>query len=227
MGFGEPSTLTVYNPLKAHLSGAVVAEQGTKEEPARASIRAVARNDDRRIWSLSKYLSKHLRHRPDRLGLQLGSGGWVEVDALLEACARQRFPISRTELEEVVKRNDKKRFAFDPSGALVRAQQGHSVPVDLLLEPVEPPAELYHGTPERTLEVILRGGLQSMGRHHVHLSADEATAAVVGRRRGRPVVLAVDAHAMRRDGWEFYRSDNGVWLVEHVPPHYLSRRLGV
>jgi putative RNA 2'-phosphotransferase len=149
------------------------------------------------------------------------------VDALLEACARQRFPISRTELEDVVKRNDKKRFAFDPSGTLIRAQQGHSVPVDLLLEPVEPPAELYHGTPERNLEVILRGGLQSMGRHHVHLSPDEATAAVVGRRRGRPVMLAVDASAMRRDGWEFYRSGNGVWLVEQVPPHYLSRRLGV
>ena len=87
MGFGEPSTLTVHNPLEAHLSGVVVAEQGTKDEPARASIRAVARNDDRRIWALSKYLSKHLRHRPDRLGLQLGSGGWVEVDALLEVCA--------------------------------------------------------------------------------------------------------------------------------------------
>jgi putative RNA 2'-phosphotransferase len=109
----------------------------------------VARNDDRRIRSLSKYLSKHLRHRPERLGLELGSGGWVEVAALLEACARQRFPISRAELEEVVERNDKKRFAFDPSGAIIRAQQGHSVPVGLLLEPAELLPVLYHGTPER------------------------------------------------------------------------------
>jgi putative RNA 2'-phosphotransferase len=120
-------------------------------------------------------LSKHLRHRPERLGLELGPGGWVEVDALLEACARQRFPISRAELEEVVERNDKKRFAFDPSGSLIRAQQGHSVPVDLLLESVEPPPELYHGTPERNLEVILRQGLHSMGHHHVHLSPASAS----------------------------------------------------
>src|ERR671926_1606986 len=112
----------------------------------------VRSEEERRLLRLSKYLSKHLRHRPDRLGLQLGSGGWVEVDALLEACARQRFPISRTELEEVVKRNDKKRFAFDSSGTLIRAQQGHTVPVDLMLEPLEPPPELYHGTPERNLE---------------------------------------------------------------------------
>jgi putative RNA 2'-phosphotransferase len=187
----------------------------------------VARNDDRRIRSLSKYLSKHLRHRPERLGLKLKPGGWVEVDALLEACARQRFQISRAELEEVVERNDKKRFAFDSSGTLIRAQQGHSVPVDLLLEPVEPPHLLYHGTPERNLKMILRGGLQSMGRHHVHLSSDEATAEVVGWRCGRPVVLAVDARAMRRDGWKFYRSGNDVWLVEHVPTRYLSRRSGV
>ena len=180
--------------------------------------------EERRLLRLSKYLSKHLRHRPERLGLELGPGGWVEVEMLLEACARQRFPISRAELEEVVERNDKKRFAFDPSGTFIRAQQGHTVPVDLMLEPAEPPPELYHGTPEGNLEPILRRGLQSMGRHHVHLSPDEATAAVVGRRRGRPVVLAVDARAMRRDGWEFYRSGNGVWLVKHVPPRYLSRR---
>ena len=180
--------------------------------------------EDWRVRRLSKYLSKHLRHRPERLGVELGPGGWVEVDALLEACARQLFPISRAELEEVVERNDKRRFAFDPSGTLIRAQQGHSVPVDLLLKPAEPPPVLYHGTPESNLEAILRGGLQSMGRHHVHLSPDEATAAVVGRRRGRPVVLTVDAYAMQRDGWEFYRSGNGVWLVEHVPPRYLSRR---
>ena len=187
----------------------------------------VRSDEERRLLRLSKYLSKHLRHRPDRLGLELGAGGWVAVDALLEACARQRFPISRKELEDVVARNDKKRFAFDPSGTLIRAQQGHSVPVDLLLESVEPPPELYHGTPERNLKVILRQGLHSMGRHHVHLSPDEATAAVVGRRRGRPVILGVNARAMRCDSWQFYRSGNDVWLVKHVPPRYLSRRPGV
>ncbi len=171
---------------------------------------------------MSKYLSKYLRHRPEELGLELGPGGWVPVNALLEASARRGFSISREELDEVVARNDKKRFAFDRTGAMIRAQQGHSVQVDLGLEPMEPPPVLYHGTPERNLPKILRDGLRKMSRHHVHLSPDEKTAAAVGRRRGRPVVLVVDAHAMRGDGWEFYRSGNGVWLAEHVPACYLS-----
>jgi putative RNA 2'-phosphotransferase len=149
-------------------------------------------------------------------------GGWVEVDALLAASARKSFPVSRDELEEVVARNDKKRFAFDESGTLIRAQQGHSAPVDLKLEPAAPSETLYHGTPERNLTEILQNGLLKMRRHHVHLSSDEATARVVGARRGRPVVLAVEAGGMYRDDYTFYRSGNGVWLVEHVPPRYLS-----
>ena len=173
------------------------------------------------MW-LSKYLSKYLRHRPGELGLELSPGGWVEVDALLDASARRGLQIGRGELEEVVARNDKKRFAFDPSGTRIRAQQGHTVHVNLELEPAEPPKELYHGTPERNLEKILRGGLLKMRRHHVHLSPDEATARKVGARRGRPVVLAVDATAMLRAGGTFYRSGNGVWLVARVPPFYLS-----
>ena len=180
-------------------------------------------DEDRRCLLVSKYLSKYLRHRPGELGLELTPDGWVPVDALLTASARRGFPISREELEEVVARNDKKRFAFDRSGTMIRAQQGHSVPVDLGLELAEPPPTLYHGTPERNLPKILRQGLRKMSRHHVHLSPDEKTAATVGRRRGRPVVLLVDTRPMRRDGWEFYRSDNGVWLVEYVPTRYLSR----
>ncbi len=172
---------------------------------------------------LSKYLSKYLRHRPEELGLVLMPGGWVEVDALLAASAHKGFPISRDELEEVVARNDKKRFAFDESGTWIRAQQGHSAPVDLELESATPPATLYHGTPERNLPVILRSGLLKMRRHHVHLSPDESTAKAVGARRGHPVVLAVDAGEMHRGGYVFYRSGNGVWLVDQVPPRYLSR----
>ena len=181
------------------------------------------RQEDRRLVRLSKYLSKYLRHRPEALGLALMPGGWVEVDALLAASAQRGFLISRDELEEVVARNDKKRFAFDESGTLIRAQQGHSAPVDLELEPARPPEVLYHGTPERNLTAIMRDGLLKMSRHHVHLSPDEATARAVGARRGRPVVLAVHAEKMRRDGCVFYRSGNGVWLVEHVSPRYISR----
>ena len=177
--------------------------------------------DEKRLVKVSKYLSKHLRHRPERLGLELEPGGWVRVDELLAACRRHDFPLSRPELEEVVGRNDKRRFAFDDSGTRLRAQQGHSLPVDLGLEPAGPPAILYHGTGERVLETIMESGLHKMGRHHVHLSPDVATAKKVGSRRGRPVVLEVDAGSMCRDGWAFYLSGNGVWLVENVPPGYL------
>ncbi len=177
--------------------------------------------DEKRLVKVSRYLSKHLRHRPERLGLRLEPGGWVGVDELLEACARHRFPIGREELREVVERNDKRRFAFDPWGTRIRAQQGHSVPVDLGLGPLAPPPVLYHGTNERALTFIMREGLSPMGRHHVHLSPDPETAGRVGARRGRPVVLEVDSGRMSREGHAFYRSGNGVWLVEAVPPRYL------
>jgi putative RNA 2'-phosphotransferase len=178
--------------------------------------------NDKRLVRISKYLSKHLRHQPERIGLKLQPGGWVDVDALLQACARHGFPLTRAELDEVVARNDKQRFAFDERGTRIRAQQGHSVLVDLELAPMEPPPVLYHGTVGRNLDAIMRNGLLPMNRHHVHLSPDVATARVVGARRGTPIVLAVDAAAMHRDGFQFFRSGNGVWLAEQVPPRYLS-----
>lgn len=178
--------------------------------------------DQARLVKISKYVSKHLRHEPERLGLELAEGGWVSVNALLAACAAHRFPISRAELEEVVAQNDKQRFAFDPTGTLIRASQGHSVSVDLQLEQATPPALLYHGTPQEYVKAIRAGGLEKMARHHVHLSADVETAVRVGVRRGKPVVLVVDAAAMHRDGHPFYCSANGVWLVDCVPTEYLK-----
>lgn len=178
--------------------------------------------EDKRLVRLSKYLSKHLRHTPEALGLTLESGGWVPVEALLDACNRRNFRITRDELEEVVARNNKQRFSFDPTRTRIRANQGHSVEVDLQLEPVEPPAVLYHGTASQNVEAIRREGLKRMSRHHVHLSGDMSTALMVGARHGKPVVLDVDAAAMHRAGHEFYRSANGVWLVDHVPPEYLE-----
>jgi putative RNA 2'-phosphotransferase len=178
--------------------------------------------DDKRLVKVSKYLSKHLRHEPERLGLTLQPGGWVGVDELLAACAANRFAVSRAELDEVVARNDKKRFSFDKTGTRIRANQGHSTEVDLELEPAEPPPLLYHGTPERNRDVIRESGLKRMQRHHVHLSGDEPTARKVGERRGKPIIFTIDAAAMRRDGHTFYRSANGVWLVDEVPPKYLS-----
>ncbi len=179
--------------------------------------------DDRRLVKVSKYLSKHLRHRPERIGLTLGPGGWVEVDELLRACAEHGFALTRADLDEVVARNDKQRFALDADGARIRANQGHSVPIDLQLEPAAPPPVLYHGTGAGNAERIDRSGLQRMARHHVHLSGDAETARRVGRRHGRPVVFTVSAAEMRAAGYVFYRSANGVWLVDAVPPRYLRR----
>jgi putative RNA 2'-phosphotransferase len=176
-----------------------------------------------RAVKLSKYLAKYLRHAPQEIGLTLGPGGWLPVDDLLAAAEKNGFPITYDELVECVETNDKQRFAFDVSGELIRANQGHSVEVDLQLEEREPPETLYHGTVERFLPSILEEGLVRGKRHHVHLSKDVETARKVGSRRGNPVILTVDAGRMQRDGRKFYRSANGVWLTNSVPPAYLTR----
>jgi putative RNA 2'-phosphotransferase len=181
-------------------------------------------DSSRRLVRVSKYLSLILRHRPHDLGLTLDQGGWVPVDALLQASAAKGFAISQTELAQVVAESDKQRFAFSQDGTRIRANQGHSVPVDLELEPVEPPPVLYHGTGEKSVQTILAQGLRKMNRHHVHLSGDTDTARKVGARHGRPVIFEVDAAGMTRAGHTFYRSANGVWLVDAVPAAYLSQR---
>jgi putative RNA 2'-phosphotransferase len=169
---------------------------------------------------LSKRMSKALRHEPGRVGLTLDEAGWVPVAALLAALG-----VDRTDVDEVVATNDKSRFTIERGPDRVeriRANQGHSVPVELGLAPVPPPERLYHGTSAAALESIRATGLNRGGRHHVHLSADEQTARRVGARRGGAVViLTVDAAAMARAGHEFFRSDNGVWLTDEVPPQYL------
>ncbi|GAB4187235.1 MAG: RNA 2'-phosphotransferase [Coleofasciculaceae cyanobacterium] len=175
-----------------------------------------------RLVKISKYLSKYLRHKPEQIGLQLAPGGWVAVDELLNACKQHSFPINRSELNQVVANNDKQRFSFDPTGTLIRANQGHSVEVDLQLEPAIPPDVLYHGTGHGAVEAILRDGLRKMSRHHVHLSTEISTAQKVGERHGRPVVFTVNAAAMYEEGYTFYCSENGVWLVDRVPPEYLQ-----
>ncbi|MET9470726.1 RNA 2'-phosphotransferase [Streptomyces sp. NPDC002917] len=175
--------------------------------------------DERRTVKVSKYLSKHLRHHPERIGIALDANGWVSIDELLRATARHNFPITRAELDHVVAANDKQRYAIE--GDRIRASQGHTVQVDLDLPPVEPPAYLYHGTVGRALDAIRTEGLRPMNRRHVHLSTDRETATHVGARRGRPVVLSVDAAAMHRAGHVFYVSANGVWLTEAVPPEFL------
>lgn len=170
---------------------------------------------------ISKFLSKHLRHAPGAIGVTLDSGGWVNVDDLLRACAQHKMAITRDELNEVVQNNNKQRFGLDETGERIRARQGHSVDVDLELAPAVPPQILFHGTGAQTVQVILAGGLQKMRRHHVHLSADRQTAQTVGGRHGRPVIFTVLSGAMHEAGHVFYQSDNGVWLTNVVPPQFL------
>jgi putative RNA 2'-phosphotransferase len=173
---------------------------------------------------ISKFLSKHLRHAPEALGLTLAPGGWVEVDALLVGCERKGLPITRDQLDEVVAENDKQRFSFDETGTRIRANQGHSTEVDLQLEPRTPPDVLYHGTAASALATIRRDGLKRMSRHHVHLSTTTPTAKSVGARHGKPAILVIDAAGMHAAGIPFYCSDNGVWLVDEVPPEYLREQ---
>ena len=161
-----------------------------------------------------RFLSYVLRHKPDAIGLQLDPEGWAEIDQLI---ARSDIPLTRDLLREVVRSSDKKRFAISPDGDFIRANQGHSVAIDLGLPPKEPPEFLYHGTATRFLDDILTQGLLPQGRTHVHLSADRETAVKVGQRHGKPVILIIPALAMHQDGHPFLQAENGVWLTKAVP----------
>lgn len=173
------------------------------------------------VVETSKLLSYVLRHRPDSIGLQLDANGWADVGELLQRLAEHGKPVARELLDRVVAENDKQRFAFDAARTRIRASQGHSIGIELGLQPVQPPDELYHGTASRFVTSILAIGLRPGSRQHVHLSGDVDTARRVGARHGFPVILHVDTARMRADGALFYRSDNGVWLTGPVAPRYL------
>lgn len=175
------------------------------------------------VTELSKLLSRILRHRPDAAGVRLDKQGWCEVDDLLVGLARAGTPVTREQLEEVVRHNDKLRFVID--GHRIRAAQGHSVTgIKPVLREKKPPSQLFHGTPLLNAASIERKGLLPMRRHHVHLSVDESTATSVGSRRSASVVVfVVDSGRMSSDGQKFYLSTNEVWLTDVVAPKYLSR----
>ncbi|MBX4927515.1 RNA 2'-phosphotransferase [Rhizobium binae] len=173
---------------------------------------------------VSKYMSYVLRHAPEAAGLILDAEGWVSFDALEQAVA-SKYDVSRADMIEIVENNPKKRFSLADNR--IRANQGHSVEIDLALTAVEPPADLFHGTSATAWHSIEREGLKKMLRHHVHLSADVETAKIVAmRRKGKHVILRVDAARMFSEGHSFFVSDNGVWLTESVPVQYLSPDAG-
>lgn len=169
---------------------------------------------------ISKFLSLILRHEPEKVGITLDEAGWVPVDELLDALGAHHHRLTLEELQEVVDTNDKKRFTIQDG--FIRANQGHSIQVDLQLPESVPPDCLYHGTVPRFLDSIRGKGLLKGERHDVHLSPDRETAVRVGKRRGLPHILTVKAKEMHADGFKFYLSANGVWLTDHVPPKYLE-----
>ncbi len=164
----------------------------------------------------SKFLSLILRHKPETVGLKLDANGWADVDELME-----KAEIDFKLLESIVEQNDKQRFAFSDDLSKIRASQGHSIDVDLELEPVKPPDILYHGTVGKFLSLISIQGLIKKKRQHVHLSANIKTAKKVGERRGTPIILKIDAKLMSENGYVFYLSQNGVWLTDRVPTEFI------
>lgn len=169
---------------------------------------------------LGRFLSLVLRHDPGAAGITLDEHGWADVEQLLAGVNRTGRKIDLPTLERIVRENNKQRYSFSGDRTKIRANQGHSVQVDVELKEAEPPKYLYHGTASRFLPSIRAEGIRRMSRQYVHLSGDFETAMAVGRRHGAPVVITIDAAAMARDGITFYRSENGVWLCEHVPVRY-------
>ena len=171
---------------------------------------------------LSKSFSYVLRHRPDTLGIELDDAGWIGVDTLLAAFAKQNKAYTRSEVDRMVAGNSKQRFEFSDDGTRIRARQGHSLTVDLGYTPSPPPDVLFHGTAQRFLPAILREGLTKQNRHHVHLSTDQQTMLAVAQRHGKPVLLRIDAAGMHVAGYAFFVTGNDVWLTDHVPPDALT-----
>ena len=171
----------------------------------------------------SKYMSLILRHKPDAIGITLDEHGWANVDELIAGIAKDN-EFNMEILEEIVRTDEKQRYSFNEDKTLIRANQGHSIPVDVELEEKEPPEILYHGTGEKYVSSIDVQGLIPKSRLYVHLSKDEETAVKVGSRHGKPVIYIVKAKQMYEDGYKFYLSANGVWLTKEVPVKYLEKQ---
>ncbi|RYG51909.1 MAG: RNA 2'-phosphotransferase [Chitinophagaceae bacterium] len=170
----------------------------------------------------SKFLSLVLRHQPELIGIDLDENGWTDIEMLLSKSKAHGVEMTAEILKHIVATNSKKRFAIDKDLNKIRANQGHSIDVDLGYSPKTPPAILFHGTSERSVASILAAGIEKRERHQVHLSADSDTAVSVGMRHGKPVVLKVLAGKMHESGFNFFLSENGVWLTDYVPAEFIE-----
>lgn len=178
------------------------------------------------LTGTSRFISLILRHKPEVIGITLDEHGWADVDDMIAGINQSgKYKIDRDMLDEIVRTDEKQRYSYNEDHTLIRANQGHSIPVDVELEKVEPPEFLYHGTGEKFTVSIDKQGLIPKSRLYVHLSPDEETAVKVGRRHGKPVIYLVSAGNMKRDGYAFYRSVNGVWLTKEVPVKYLRKKI--
>jgi putative RNA 2'-phosphotransferase len=176
----------------------------------------------RDLIRVSKFLSLVLRHQPQKIGLSLDEFGWAKISELIACAKRSGTQLSEELIAEVVRDNDKQRFKLSEDKTKIRANQGHSVQVNLELKPVKPPEMLYHGTADRFVSSILKHGLRKGKRQYVHLSKDRQTATRVGTRHGTPVVLVIHSGKMYDQGLKFFLSENKVWLTAHVPPEYIK-----
>lgn len=175
------------------------------------------------LTNLSRYLSLILRHKPEVIGITLDEHGWANVNDLIAGIAKNNPGFNIDILEEIVRTDNKQRYSFNPDKTLIRANQGHSIPVDVELPETEPPELLFHGTGEKYVSSILQQGLIPKSRLYVHLSKDIDTATKVGKRHGKEVIFQVATGQMYRDGYKFYLSVNGVWLTKEVPVKYLQQ----
>lgn len=174
---------------------------------------------DLSLKETSKFISLILRHKPETIGITLDEHGWANVDELIAGIAKTH-PIDMAILEQIVAEDEKQRYSFNEDKTMIRANQGHSIPVDVELEEKQPPEILYHGTGEKYVSSINEQGLIPKSRLYVHLSKDEETAVKVGQRHGKPVIYKVKSGEMYNDGYKFFRSVNGVWLTKSVPVKY-------
>ena len=171
---------------------------------------------------ISRFISLILRHKPETVGITLDKHGWADVDELIRGVSRTH-PLTEDLLEEIVRNDEKQRYSFNDDHTKIRANQGHSVKVDVEPEELMPPEYLFHGTGEKYASSIERSGLVPKSRLFVHLSSDLQSAGTVGSRHGKPVVYLVSSGIMAKHGHRFFRSVNGVWMTESVPPEYLKR----